>query len=116
MHRRSFALLFAPAPCSLLSAEAQQPTKVRRIGFLGARPSSSSPGTNYSGESFVILGYVEGKNIAFEYRYAENKLDRLPALADELVRLKVDVLVTTRRPLAALPRTLPGRSPSFFMA
>ena len=40
------------------------------------------------------LGYVEGKNIAFEYRFADNKLDRLPALADELVRLKVDVLVT----------------------
>ena len=40
------------------------------------------------------LGYVEGKNIAFEYRFADNKLDRLPALADELVRLKVDVLFT----------------------
>ena len=40
------------------------------------------------------LGYVEGKNIAFEYRFADNKVDRLPALADELVRLKVDVLVT----------------------
>ena len=40
------------------------------------------------------LGYVEGKNIAFEFRSAENKLDRLPALADELVRLKVDVIVT----------------------
>jgi hypothetical protein len=39
------------------------------------------------------LGYVEGKNIAFEYRFADNKVDRLPALADELVRLKVDVLV-----------------------
>ena len=41
------------------------------------------------------LGYVEGKNIAFEYRYTEGKLDRIPALADELVRLKVDVLVAS---------------------
>lgn len=40
------------------------------------------------------LGYVEGKNITFESRQAENKLDRLPALADELVRLKVDVIIT----------------------
>ena len=52
-------------------------------------------GTNYSGEILRVLGYVEGKNIAIEYRSADNKLDRLPALADELVRLKVDVLVTT---------------------
>ena len=57
------------------------------------------------------LGYVEGKNIAFEYRFADNKLDRLPALADELVRLKVDVLVTpgTNEALAAknATRTIP---------
>ena len=57
------------------------------------------------------LGYVEGKNIAFEYRSADNKLDRLPALADELVRLKVDVLVTpgTSEALAAknATRTIP---------
>ena len=47
------------------------------------------------GRELRALGYVEGKNIAFEYRYADNKVDRLPALADELVRHKVDVLVTT---------------------
>ncbi len=46
------------------------------------------------------LNYIEGKNIAIEYRYAENKLDRLPALADELVRLKVDVLLTASTPAA----------------
>ncbi len=43
---------------------------------------------------FRALGYIEGKNIAFEYRFADDKVDRLPTLADELVRLKVDVLVT----------------------
>ena len=58
------------------------------------------------------LGYVEGKNIAIEYRSAENKLDRLPALADELVRLKVDVLLAAcdDRPLIAAKnatRTIP---------
>ena len=44
------------------------------------------------------LGYVEGKNIALEYRYADNKFDRLPALANELVRLKVDVILTPSAP------------------
>ena len=63
---------------------------------------------------FRKLGYVEGKNIAFEYRYADNKLDRLPALAEELVRLKVDVIITPGTSGShGSPRTLPGRSPSF---
>jgi len=74
-------------------AEAQQQAKVSKIGWLSARPASNS------GQEVIVrmlrdLGYVEGQNIAFEYRYANNKLDRFPALADELVRLKVDVLLT----------------------
>ena len=77
------------------TGEAQQHPKVAKIGWLGTR-EGSTPG----GGSEVIrrelreLGYVEGKNIVFESRYADNQLDRLPALADELVRLKVDVLIT----------------------
>ena len=78
-------------------------------------PAASSPlGRELFRRELRELGYVEGKNIAFEYRSADNKLDRLPALADELVRLKVDVLVTPAPTAAQLPRTLPGRSPSFF--
>ena len=61
------------------------------------------------------LGYVEGKNVAFEYRFADDKLDRLPALADELVRLKVDVLLTPGTPGALALKKLPGLSPSFFL-
>jgi putative ABC transport system substrate-binding protein len=81
------------------SAQAQQPAKVvAKIGWLGSRsvPRSnvSTPGRELFQREFRKLGYVEGKNIAIEYRSAENKLDRLPALADELVRLNVDVLVT----------------------
>src|SRR5215813_9440573 len=77
--------------------EAQQPAKVSKIGWLSARPASNS------GQEVIVrmlrdLGYVEGQNIAFEYRYANNKLDRFPALADELVRLKVDVLLTPGTP------------------
>jgi putative ABC transport system substrate-binding protein len=79
-------------------AHAQQPAKVAKIGWLGtrsvARSTVSTPGRELFQREFRKLGYVEGKNIAIEYRSAENKLDRLPALADELIRLNVDVLVT----------------------
>src|ERR1044071_7182627 len=82
------AFLLALSVC----VEAQQPAKIPKIGFLGARPAPASGQELW--RELRQLGYVEGKNIAIEFRYAENKLDRLPALADELVRLKVDVLVT----------------------
>ena len=78
-------------------AEAQPQAKVFKIGWLSARAALNS------GQEVIVrmlrdLGYVEGKNIAFEYRYANNQLDRFPALADELVRLKVDVLLTPGTP------------------
>jgi putative ABC transport system substrate-binding protein len=91
-------LLVGLALVSVRFAEAQQAKKVIKIGFLGTRPASGSSGVRNSFESVRSIlrefYYVEGKNIAFEYRRADNKLDRLPALADDLVRLKVDVLVT----------------------
>jgi len=79
------------ALCSL--SEAQQPSGVSKIGFLGARSAASGTGLERLRQELRALGYVESKNIVFESRYAENELDRLRALADELVRLKVDVLV-----------------------
>src|SRR6266508_588907 len=93
-------------------AQAQQPTKVPRIGFL----SSSSPSTNAARteafrQGLRELGYVEGKNIVIEYRSAEGKLDRLPALAAELVRLKVDIILTggpaSIRPAKEATSTIP---------
>jgi ABC-type uncharacterized transport system substrate-binding protein len=75
------------------SAHAQQTGKVAKIGWLGTRPTSAG-GQETITRILRGLGYVEGKNIAFEYRFADNKIDRLPSLADELVRLKVDVVVT----------------------
>ena len=76
-------------------AEAQQPTKIPRIGYLGAASLSSlSARIESFRQGLRELGYVEGKNIIIEYRSAEDKEDRLPALAAELVRLKVDVIVT----------------------
>ena len=86
------AMLFAP--CSL--AEAQQTGKVLRIGVLD--PSTAS-GSAVLWEAFrqelSKLGWIEGKNIAFEYRFAEQKTERLPELAAELVRLKVDLIVVS---------------------
>src|SRR5215813_6753320 len=77
-----------------LTAEAQQQPKVAKIGWLGALSATSDSGREFLRRELRALGYVEGKNIVFEYRYADDKLDRLPALADELVRLKVDALIT----------------------
>ena len=80
------------ALCSL--AEAQQTTKIPRIGYLiGAAPSAVVARNEAFRHGLRDLGYVEGKNVVIEWRYAEAKLDRLPALAAELVRLKVDVIV-----------------------
>jgi len=75
-------------------AEAQQQAKMPKIGDLAA--GSTALGTSWKrfARDLTALGYVEGKNIAVEHRSADNKLDRLPALAEELVGLKVDVLVT----------------------
>src|SRR6266511_3284647 len=76
-------------------AEAQQAGKVFRIGVLVASSAASvSLCIGVFRKGLREHGYVEGKNIAFEYRHAEGKLDRLPELAAELVGLKVDVIVT----------------------
>jgi putative tryptophan/tyrosine transport system substrate-binding protein len=77
-------------------AEAQQPKRVPRIGFLGgSSPSAISARIEAFRQGLRELGYVEGKNIVIEWRYAEGTFDRLPALAAELVRLKVDVIVSS---------------------
>ena len=84
------AMLFALC----FSAEAQQPKKVPRIGYLSSRdPASESARSEAIRLALRELGYIEGQNIAIEYRYAEGKLDRVPELAAELVRLKVDIIV-----------------------
>jgi putative ABC transport system substrate-binding protein len=83
------SLLLAPS-----TAEAQETGKVPRVGFLA---NARSPGTLAFQKGLQELGYVEGQNIIVEWRLAEGRLDRLPELAADLVRLKVDVI------LAAIP-------------
>jgi putative ABC transport system substrate-binding protein len=80
-------------------AEAQQPKKVPRIGYLSGR-SGAGPLDEVFKTALRELDYVEGKSVTFAYRWAEEKMDRLPALAAELVQLKVDVIVTETTPAA----------------
>jgi len=82
-----------------VAVEAQQPKKVPRIGYLSvSSPSAMSTRTEAFRQGLRELGYVEGKNIVIEWRSAEGKRDRLPSLAAELVRLKVDIIVTAGPP------------------
>ena len=87
------------ALCAMLfalrcSAQAQQPKKVPRIGYLSAaEPATESARAEAIRLALRERGYIEGQNIATEYRYAEGKPDRYPELAAELVRLKVDIIV-----------------------
>jgi putative ABC transport system substrate-binding protein len=79
-----------------VAAEAQQPKKVYRIGYLSPRdPATESTRSEGIRQALRELGYIEGQNIAFEYRYAEGKQDRQPELAAELVRFKVDIIVVS---------------------
>src|SRR5215813_4671220 len=88
------------AVCAMLfalgsSAEAQQPTKVPAIGYLtGSSPSSEAQRFEGFRQGLRDLGYIEGKNILLEFRYAEGNRDRIPSLLAELVQHKVDVLVS----------------------
>src|SRR3954464_15969097 len=93
-------------------ADAQQLQKLRRIGVLGA----TSPATIVSRldafrQGLRELGYVEGKNIVIEYRYADGKLDRVPSLAAEMVRVNVEVILTggsaATRPAREATATIP---------
>ena len=83
------AMLFALSS----TAEAQQPRKVYRVGRLSGGISSSTFAYDAVRRELRELGYIEGKNISFELRYAEDNPERLAALADELVRLKVDLII-----------------------
>jgi len=78
--------------------QAQQPAKIPRIGFVSGRGEPTATTPDPSADAFRQglrdLGYIEGKNISIEYRYAEGKLDRIPGIVAELVQLKVDVIVS----------------------
>jgi putative ABC transport system substrate-binding protein len=112
MDRRTFlastgaVLLAVP-----LAAEGQQTGKVWRVGLVNAgSPPANLPVKGPFQQGLGDLGYVEGRNLLIEYRYAEGKLERLPALAAELVALQVDVIVTGGGTLGALAAKQATRS------
>ena len=93
--RRLIIVVFASLLGVPLASLGQQPAKVARVGFLEAStPSAIAARVEAFRQGLRDLGYVEGKNVVIEYRYAEGNFDRLPALAAELVRLNVNVIVT----------------------
>src|SRR5262245_9466587 len=97
MKRREFITLLGGAAASWpLAARAQQPSKVWRVGFLAgaSRPAYLGPSV-YGGftQGMRELGYVEGTDFIIEWRFAEGRFDLFPALAAELVRSNVDVIV-----------------------
>jgi len=101
LNKKIFVLAFSALLLTLCSSADAQPAKVSRTGFLVAQsPSSFSTRNEAFRRRLVELGYTEGKNTAIEYRYAEGNLERLPDLAAELVRLKVDVIVAAGLPAA----------------
>src|SRR3989337_469778 len=118
----TFALGILSAP---LAAEAEQAGKVHRIGFLSpSSPSDPERLASPFGERGLAafrqglrdLGYVEGQNIVIESRFAEGRFERLPDLAAELVRLKVDVIVAVPTPSAVAAKNAPGTIPIVMVA
>ena len=115
MDRRTFigraagGLLVAP-----FAADAQQAAKVARIGFLGTNRAVALPHVDAFLQGLRDRGYVEGHNLVIEFRDAEGKLERLPALAAELVALKVDVIVAATTPGALAAKQATNTVPIVF--
>ena len=103
------------APCSAVEA---QPTKIPRIGILSPGSSAFPASAYYDSfrQGLRELGYIEGKNIFIEIRYAEGKQDRLSDIATELVKLKVDVIVTSTRPGVLAAKNATSAIPIVFAA
>src|SRR5215216_3647690 len=102
MDRRDTVLALLALGAAPLAAEAQQAAKVARIGYLSPNLGVNAHLPEAFRQGLRNLGYVEGSNLVIEYRDADGKADRLPALAAELVALKVDVIVTGGSTIAAL--------------
>src|SRR5262245_12874552 len=117
MDRRAFITIVGGGILAAsLAAEAQQAARVPRIGALYLGIADADSFKKELREGLRALGYVEGQNIAFEFRSAEGKLDQLPRLAAELVRLKVDVIVALYVPCALAAKQATREIPIVFIA
>jgi putative ABC transport system substrate-binding protein len=96
MRKKTFGLTLSAMLFALcLPAQAQQPARIPRIGYLAGFGNPNNPGPQVEAfrQGLRELGYIEGKNLLVEYRYVEEKQDRVPSLVAELLQLKVDILV-----------------------
>jgi putative ABC transport system substrate-binding protein len=118
MNRRAFLGTLTVALFALPRAVvAQQAVRVYQVGYLSAGSSSAYPQyVEVFRQGLRELGWVEGQNIGINYRYAEGRLERLPGLAADLVRLKVDVIVATPAPSVAAARNATGTIPIVMIA
>ena len=99
-----------------LAVEAQQSAKLARIGYLGtSSPAEIAPSLEALQQGLRELGYVEGRNIAFEYRWAEGRMERLSAFAVEFVGLKIDVIVASSSPAALAAKDATRTIPIVFV-
>ena len=114
MNRREsiIAVVALGAAAGPIASFAQQQGKVWRVGFLTLRPASeNSQDTDAFLKGMRELGYVEGKNLVVEWRFADGKFKRLPGLAAELVQLKVDVIVAVASPAIGAAQKATTRIP-----
>ena len=105
--RREFITLLGGAAAWPLAARAQQVGKLPTIGFLGTDASLWNPFTAAFVGRLRELGWIDGRTIAIEYRWTEGRPERIADIASEFVRLKVDVIVTSGDPVAALKQAIP---------
>lgn len=118
MTRRFFFLALSATVFVLsFSAAAQEPPKIHRIGLqvVSSRDLNATRIETFR-QGLRELGYVEGKNVMIEYRYAEGKLDLLPSLASELVQQQVDVIVTVGTPGVLAAKNATGTIPIVFVS
>src|SRR5262245_24724926 len=113
MKRRAFITLLGGAAAGWPLAARAQPLKVARIGFLGlVSPSSQASRVAAFRAGLRDLGWIEGRNLLIEFRWAEGNYDRLPALAEELLRLNIECSSRTGQPALWQPRKPHRRSRS----
>jgi ABC-type uncharacterized transport system substrate-binding protein len=116
MTRLAVALLALALLAAPLAAEAQEPAKVARIGYLAAAMATNPHFPEAFRQGLRDLDYVESRNVVIEYRSADGQLERLPDLAAELVRLKVDVLVSEGTPPSLAAKNATKTIPIVFAA